>query len=184
MCLQPLHQASTRQLRRILRRIGQHLRPQPLKIAVFVVDRGDLVIFLQQQLRMIDDGQRQNALAKRRRRQVAFDQTGLAEPIGNPPATAWRGCTLPALSIPAIGLSTATEVAVRHVIAAALKLRLEERIQPVAHILLVEAAHAFVTNHRHDLAEPVFQLGAFFRRIESGRARLTAPDHRRQRLRL
>ncbi|MNX90363.1 hypothetical protein D3C86_1224090 [compost metagenome] len=168
MLRQPLDQPCSRNLRSTFRRIGQHRRPQALQIAVLVIDGGDLVIFLEQQFGMVDDGDGENAFPERRLGLIAPDKARLRQAIGNAagwcchrPATPWRI----ALEATSRGLRTiAAEIAV--LCPALLKTWLEKAIQPVTHILLVKPPHGLVADHGNNLPQPAFELGAFFRRIE------------------
>ncbi|MCY1231430.1 hypothetical protein D9M72_438780 [compost metagenome] len=54
---------------------------------------------------------------------------------------------------------------------------MQEGVQPVAHVLAVVAAHAFVGDDGSDLLQPRFELGAFLRRVERSTLDLALPDH-------
>jgi hypothetical protein len=65
--LQPFDQIFPRQMRSGDGSSGtQHAGPEPLQLAAVVIDRGNLVVLVLHQRRMIDDGERKHALPQRR----------------------------------------------------------------------------------------------------------------------
>jgi hypothetical protein len=70
-----------------------------------------------------------------------------------------RAPRCPSRPPPLVLAATAFEIA--SLVAAVLELRLEETVQPVAHILLVMPAHVLVGDDGHQLLQPRLQFGAF-----------------------
>ncbi|MCY1231429.1 hypothetical protein D9M72_438770 [compost metagenome] len=61
--IQLLDQAFARQARPLRGSSIQHRRPAALQVAMVELDRRDFVILVEQQLRVVDDGERQHAFA-------------------------------------------------------------------------------------------------------------------------
>ncbi len=133
---------------------------------MLVIDRGDLVILVLEQLWVIDDGQRQHAFTQRRLIQRAAHQARSRKPVRN---RATAGCDGSRRSTTVTGTLPRTASAALETTAlpAPRLIALKEGIKSVADILLVMATDIFVGDDVDDLLELRLEFRPLFRRIEA-----------------